>query len=286
MKLIRVGSRKQRVRNLRKTLMSAQQAPAADPILLRDDRDGVVTLTLNRPAQFNALSEEMLSALQLALDGIAADETVRCVVIAAAGKAFCAGHDLKQMRSNPHQEYYEALFTRCSQVMQSIVNLPVPVIAQVHGMATAAGCQLVASCDLAVAAESATFAVSGINVGLFCSTPAVALSRNVSPKHAFDMLVTGRFISSAEALSFGLVSRVAPDAELDKAVAALASDICAKSPVAIRTGKAMFSRQRSMGLEEAYAYAGNVMACNMMAEDAGEGIDAFIEKRKPKWKGR
>jgi enoyl-CoA hydratase/carnithine racemase len=266
--------------------MSLQHAPSNENILLREDRAGVVTLTLNRPAQFNALSEEMLAGLQTALDDIAADESVRCVVLAGAGRAFCAGHDLKQMRANPRQDYYEALFAGCSRVMQAIVNLPVPVIARVHGMATAAGCQLVASCDLAVAAEGATFAVSGINVGLFCSTPAVALSRNVAPKHAFDMLVTGRFIPAAEALSFGLVSRMAPDAELDAAVAALTAEICAKSPVAIRTGKAMFSRQRSMGLEEAYAYAGNVMACNMMAEDAAEGIDAFIGKRKPEWKGR
>jgi enoyl-CoA hydratase/carnithine racemase len=266
--------------------MSLAPAAANEDILLRDEQDGVVTLTLNRPAQFNALSEEMLSALQAALDDLKEDERVRCVVLAASGKAFCAGHDLKQMRANPRQDYYEALFAQCSRVMQGIVNLPVPVIARVHGMATAAGCQLVASCDLAVAAESATFAVSGINVGLFCSTPAVALSRNVSPKHAFDMLVTGRFITAAEAVSFGLVNRVAPDAELDRAVSALTADICAKSPVAIRTGKAMFGRQRAMSLEDAYAYAGNIMACNMMAEDAGEGIDAFIEKRKPAWKGR
>ncbi|MCC2653544.1 MAG: enoyl-CoA hydratase [Microvirga sp.] len=266
--------------------MSAQQALSGESILLREEQAGVVTLTLNRPAQFNALSEEMLSALQEALDELKQDEALRCVVFAASGKAFCAGHDLKQMRANPRQDYYDTLFARCSRVMQAIVNLPVPVIARVHGMATAAGCQLVASCDLAVAAESATFAVSGINVGLFCSTPAVALSRNVSPKHAFDMLVTGRFISSAEALSFGLVSRVAPDASLDEAVEALTASICAKSPVAIRTGKAMFGRQRSMGLEEAYSYAGNVMACNMMAEDAAEGIDAFMAKRKPVWKGR
>lgn len=266
--------------------MSAQQAVPGEDILLRAERDGVVTLTLNRPAQFNALSEEMLAALLGALDDLKDDEEVRCIVLAASGRAFCAGHDLKLMRANPRQDYYEALFAQCSQVMQGIVNLPVPVIARVHGMATAAGCQLVASCDLAVSAESATFAVSGINVGLFCSTPAVALSRNVSPKHAFDMLVTGRFISSAEALAFGLVNRVAPDAELDQAVAALTADICAKSPVAIRMGKAMFGRQRSMSLEEAYAFAGGVMACNMMAEDAAEGIDAFIEKRKPVWKGR
>jgi enoyl-CoA hydratase/carnithine racemase len=266
--------------------MSLQYAASNDNILLREDLNGVVTLTLNRPAQFNALSEEMLAALQLALDHLAADESVRCVVLAAAGRAFCAGHDLKQMRASHRQDYYEALFEGCSRVMQGIVNLPVPVIARVHGMATAAGCQLVASCDLAVAAESATFAVSGINVGLFCSTPAVALSRNVSPKHAFDMLVTGRFISAADALSYGLISRMAPDGELDATVASLTAEICSKSPVAIRTGKAMFSRQRAMSLEDAYAYAGGVMACNMMAEDAAEGIDAFIGKRKPTWKGR
>jgi enoyl-CoA hydratase/carnithine racemase len=266
--------------------MSTQTVASEEPILIREERSGVVTLTLNRPGQYNALSEEMLHALQRNLDEVAADESVRCVVIAGSGKAFCAGHDLKQMRSHPRQDYYEDLFQRCGRVMQSLVNLPVPVIARVHGMATAAGCQLVASCDLAVAAESATFAVSGINVGLFCSTPAVALSRNVAPKQAFEMLVTGRFISATEALAYGLINRVSPDAELDAAVADLTSAICSKSSVAIRTGKAMFGRQRSMSLEEAYTYAGEVMACNMMAEDAAEGIDAFIAKRKPVWKGR
>ena len=268
------------------SLAALQHIASDESILLRQDLNGVVTLTLNRPRHFNALSEEMLAALQAAFDDIAADESVRCVVLAAAGRAFCAGHDLKEMRANPRQDYYDALFATCSRVMRSIVDLPVPVIARVHGLATAAGCQLVASCDLAVAAESATFAVSGIDVGLFCSTPAVALSRNLSPKHAFDMLVTGRFISAAEALSFGLVSRVAPDADLDEATTALTDAIRSKSAVAVRTGKAMFSRQRAMSLEDAYAYAGQVMACNMMAEDAGEGIDAFIGKRKPLWKGR
>lgn len=268
------------------SLMSLQHAASNENILLREDQEGVVTLTLNRPAELNALSEEMLAALQSALDNIASDERVRCVVLAAAGRAFCAGHYLKEMRANQRQDYYEALFSKCSSVMQSIVHLPVPVIARVHGIATAAGCQIVASCDLAVAAESATFAVSGINVGLFCSTPAVALSRNVSPKHAFDMLVTGRFISAAEALSYGLISRMAPDAELDRVVASLTAEICSKSPVAVRTGKAMFSRQRSMSLEDAYAYTGKIMACNMMTEDAAEGIEAFIGKRQPIWKGR
>jgi enoyl-CoA hydratase/carnithine racemase len=266
--------------------MSMPNPASHESILLREDVGGVATLTLNRPAQFNALSEEMLSELQSALDALAGDGSLRCVVIRAAGRAFCAGHDLKQMRANPALDYYEDLFARCSRVMQGIVDLPVPVVAQVQGLATAAGCQLVASCDLAVAAESATFAVSGINVGLFCSTPAVALSRSVAPKRAFEMLVTGRFITAAEALASGLISQVAPDSELDSAVAALTAEICAKSPVAIRTGKAMFNRQRGLGLEEAYRYAGSVMAGNMMAEDAAEGIDAFMAKRKPEWKGR
>src|ERR687893_44424 len=252
--------------------MSLPRQPASnESVLLREEVGGVVTLMLNRPAELNVLSEEMLAALQAALDEIAGDERVRCVVLGAAGRAFCAGHYLKEMRANQRQDYYEALFARCSRVMQSIVSLPVPVIARVHGIATAAGCQIVASCDLAVAAESATFAVSGINVGLFCSTPAVALSRNVLPKHAFDMLVTGRFISAAEALSYGLINRMTPHTELDQAVASLTSEICSKSPVAVRTGKAMFSRQLAMSLEGAYAYAGKVMACNMMAEDAAEG---------------
>jgi enoyl-CoA hydratase/carnithine racemase len=263
-----------------------QPHAANESVLLREDRDGVVTLTLNRPAQFNALSDGLLAALQASLDDLAEDQGVRCVVLAASGRAFCAGHDLKEMRAHSCHDEYEALFAQCSRVMQSIVGLPVPVIARVHGLATAAGCQLVASCDLAVTAESARFAVSGIDVGLFCSTPAVALSRNVSPKHAFDMLVTGRFISAAEALSYGLVSRMAPDAGLDEAVTALTAAICSKSSVAVRTGKAMFARQRAMSLADAYAYAGKVMAGNMMAADAAEGIDAFIAKRKPVWTGR
>ncbi|MGB3290447.1 MAG: enoyl-CoA hydratase [Burkholderiaceae bacterium] len=255
-------------------------------LLLIDKSNGVTTLTLNRPDQFNALSEELLDALQRALADIADDDDARCVVLAANGRAFCAGHDLKQMRANPDQRYYEQLFARCGRVMQSIVNLPVPVIAKVHGTATAAGCQLVASCDLAIASETAKFAVSGINVGLFCSTPAVALTRNIQIKDAFEMLVTGQFISAEAAADKGLINRAVPPDELDAQVDALVQAICGKSPVAVRTGKAMVQRQRGMSLADAYDYAGKVMAQNMMAEDVAEGIDAFTQKRQPVWKGR
>lgn len=255
------------------------------PVIGKLDQ-GVLTLTLNRAGQFNALSEEVIAALQDALDRAASDETLRCVVLAASGRAFCAGHDLKQMQANRDHDYYLRLFGQCGRLMQSIVDFPVPVVAKVHGTATAAGCQLVASCDLAVAADTAKFAVSGINVGLFCSTPAVALSRNVAAKKAFEMLITGEFISAADALQHGLVNRVVPVAELDSAVEGLVATIAAKSPVAVRTGKAMFHRQRGMALGAAYDYAAEVMAGNMMADDVFEGIDAFINKRHPVWKGR
>lgn len=266
------------------TKAATDAATASAPILTRQDHDGVVTLCMNRPMQFNPLSEEMLDALQRAFDELAADASVRCVVLAAAGKAFCAGHDLRQMRATPTAEYYRDLFARCSRMMLAIQALPVPVIARVHGIATAAGCQLVGACDLAIAGQSARFAVSGINVGLFCSTPAVALSRNVSPKRSFDMLVTGRFIDAETAADWGLVNEVAPDAELDAAVARKCAAIVAKSPTAIRYGKQMFYRQQQMTLEAAYAFAGEVMARNMMEDDAGEGVDAFIAKRAPVWK--
>lgn len=256
------------------------------PPLLRRDEGGVATLTLNRPGSFNALSEEVLLALKEELGRLANDGSVRCVVLGAEGRAFCAGHDLKQMRANPDKAYYQELFARCGRVMQAIVELPVPVIARVQGIATAAGCQLVASCDLAVASRSARFAVSGINAGLFCSTPAVALSRNVSRKRAMEMLLTGEFIDAETACDWGLINRVADDDALDEAVGELTASICAKSAVAVRTGKGMFQRQLQMPLDEAYAFAGEVMACNMMAEDAGEGIDAFIEKRAPEWRHR
>jgi enoyl-CoA hydratase/carnithine racemase len=258
----------------------------AEEVLLRADQGGIATLTLNRPRQYNALSGGLLSALQRELDEIAADEAIRVVVIAANGKAFCAGHDLKEMRATPNQSYYNALFDQCSKMMLTINRLPQPVIARVQGLATAAGCQLVAACDLAVAADTARFATSGINVGLFCSTPAVAVSRNLARKQAFEMLVTGDFIDAQTALDRGLVNRVVPAEALDAAVQELAQAIIAKSPVAVRMGKEMFYQQLELGMQEAYHYASEVMACNMMADDAGEGIDAFMEKRTPVWQGK
>ncbi len=257
-----------------------------DSLLLRADRaDGLTTLTLNRPGQFNSLSEALLSALQKELDAIAADDTVRVVVLAGAGKAFCAGHDLKEMRANHSKTYMQGLFKQCAEVMLTLTRMPQPVIARVHGIATAAGCQLVSMCDLAVAADVAKFAVSGINVGLFCSTPAVGLARNLGRKAALEMLLTGDFIDAMEARAKGLVNRVVPADALDAEIEALAGSILAKSAVAIRMGKGMFYQQLEMGLADAYAYAGEVMACNMMSEDAGEGIDAFMQKRKPNYKG-
>ena len=258
---------------------------AKQPVVLRtQDARGVVTLTLNRPQAFNALSETMLSELQRELDAIASDEAVRVVVIGAAGKAFCAGHDLKEMRADPSPEYYQRLFTQCSDVMLSIQRLPVPVIARVQGIATAAGCQLVAMCDLAVASSVARFAVSGVNVGLFCSTPGVALSRNVLRKAAFEMLVTGEFISAEEAKARGLINRVAEPEQLDGELEKLVATILAKPRVAVAMGKEFFYRQAELDIEAAYQAASQVMACNMMDEAALEGVQAFIEKRPPRWK--
>lgn len=255
-----------------------------EPLLLdcRDDR-GVVTLTLNRPGAFNALSEAMLAALGTTFDALADDESVRAVVIGAAGKAFCAGHDLKEMRAEPSLEYYQQLFAQCTDVMLSIQRLPVPVIARVQGIATAAGCQLVAMCDLAVASDDARFAVSGINVGLFCATPGVALSRNVPRKAAFEMLVTGEFVSAEEAWVLGLVNRVTAPERLDDEIEALVAQIVAKPRVAVAMGKALFYRQIEVGIESAYGDAGSTMACNMMDPSALEGVSAFIEKRRPDW---
>ncbi|MCY4364596.1 MAG: enoyl-CoA hydratase [Gammaproteobacteria bacterium] len=259
---------------------------AEEPILLTGVNAGIATLTLNRPGQYNALSEDMLIALQEALDDIAGDDTIRVVVIAANGKAFCAGHDLKEMRSSEDRAFHQALFDRCGAMMQTINNLPQPVIAKVQGIATAAGCQLVAQCDLAVAAETARFAVSGINVGLFCSTPAVPLSRNMQRKQAMQMLLTGDFIDADTAKQFGLVNEVVSPEVLDAAVSSMAEKIAAKSALAVNLGKKMFYQQANMDLSAAYEFAGERMTCNMDSEDAREGIDAFIEKRKPAWKGR
>lgn len=256
-------------------------------VLLRTDENGVATLTLNRAVQFNALSEGLIADLASALDAIAGDASIRVVVIAGAGKAFCAGHDLKEMRANPSREYQQALFRKCGKMMMKLVGLPQPVIARVHGMAVAAGCQLVAMCDLAVAADTVKFAVSGVNLGLFCSTPAVSLSRNLPRKQAFEMLVTGEFIDAPTALDRGLVNRVVSADRLDEEIRKLTQSILAKSPAAVALGKRAFYQQIEMGLEGAYQLAGETMACNMMTEDAQEGIDAFIAKAPlPRWKGK
>lgn len=248
----------------------------------RDDR-GVVTLTLNRPQSFNALSEAMLAALGETIDALVDGPGVRAVVLGAAGMAFCAGHDLKEMRAEPSLEYYQQLFAQCTAVMLAIQRLPVPVVARVHGLATAAGCQLVAMCDLAVASETARFAVSGINVGLFCATPGVALSRNVPRKAAFEMLVTGEFVTAEQARVLGLVNKVAAPEALDDEIEALVAGIVAKPAAAVAMGKALFYRQLEAGIESAYEDAAATMACNMMEPSALEGVAAFIEKRPPRW---
>ncbi|HET8748964.1 MAG TPA: enoyl-CoA hydratase [Ramlibacter sp.] len=256
----------------------------SEPALLESrDARGVVTLTMNRPASFNALSEEMIAAVQSALDRLGGDEGVRVVVLAAAGKAFCAGHNLKEMIARPELAYYQQLFAQCSRMMLAIQKLPVPVIARVQGIATAAGCQLVAQCDLAVASTEARFAVSGVNYGLFCSTPSVPLLRNVPAKQAMEMLVTGEFISAQEAQARGLVNHaVAPD-QVDAEVERLLASILAKPRLALAMGKELFYRQREMGIEAAYQLAAQTMAANMMDGCALEGVSAFAEKRKPNW---
>ncbi|MGV8892592.1 MAG: enoyl-CoA hydratase [Burkholderiaceae bacterium] len=253
------------------------------PMVLHSRSGGVVTLTLNRAAQFNALSEQMMDALQTELDALAKDDTTRVVVLAAEGRAFCAGHDLKQMRATSALAYYQTLFKQCSKLMLTIQQLPQPVIARVQGIATAAGCQLVAMCDLAVASSAARFAVSGINVGLFCATPSVALSRNVSRKQAMEMLLTGDFIDAQTAMARGLLNRVVAPEQLDAEVATLAASILSKPAVAIAMGKQLFYRQLEMGMDAAYQLAAQTMACNMMDPAAQEGVQAFIEKRAPKW---
>ena len=262
------------------------QTKVEHPPLLRRDDGGVAWLTLNRPAARNALSVALMSSLAQALDAIATDRTVRVVVIGGAGPGFCAGHDLREMRADPSRDAMAALFAQCSELMTRIVRLPRPVIARVHGIATAAGCQLVASCDLAVAAADARFATPGVNIGLFCSTPMVALSRAVGRKAAMEMLLTGDLIDAARAREIGLVNRVVPPDALDATVAALAAQIAGKSQLTLAIGKEAFYRQAEMPLDDAYRYAAEAMTRNMMARDAAEGIDAFLEKRAACWTDR
>lgn len=265
--------------------MTDSNTPNVHDLLLHErDARGVHRLTLNNPGSFNTLSEAMLTALQKALDAIAQDEQARVVVLGAAGKAFCAGHNLKEMRAQPELSYYQKLFAQCTRMMLAIQKLPVPVVARVQGLATAAGCQLVAQCDLAVSVDSATFGVNGIDVGLFCATPSVPLVRNMHAKQAMEMLLTGGFISAAEAQSRGLVNRVCAASELDAQIDALVEAILAKPREAVRLGKALFYQQREMGIEAAYQLAGQTMACNMMNDVAQEGVLAFIEKRTPSWR--
>jgi enoyl-CoA hydratase/carnithine racemase len=248
--------------------------------------DHIATLTLNRPAQYNPLSHAMLTAIQTALKDVAASDA-RVLVIAAHGKAFCAGHDLKEMRAHPSLEWQRGLFDLCSDVMLTLTRIPQPTIARVQGIATAAGCQLVSMCDLAVASDDARFATSGVNLGLFCSTPSVGVSRNLSRKRAMELLLTGDFMNAQEALDAGLVNRVVPPAQLDAAIAELARKIAAKSPAAIRAGKALFYKQIETTLNDAYSLAAQTMACNMQDDDAQAGIDAFIAKQPmPAWKGK
>ncbi len=259
-----------------------------DEILHRSDSNAIATLTLNRPKALNALSEEMLAALQSELDTIAEDRSIRVIVLKGAGKVFCAGHDLKQMQAARQAEdggktYFNALFQQCGKLMATLTKQPQPVIAEVHGIATAAGCQLVASCDLAVAAEGTRFGVNGINIGLFCSTPMVALTRNIHRKQAFEMLTTGDFIDATRAAEIGLINRAVPHDDLATETQALAEKLAAKLGVAIKIGKESFYRQLEMGLEEAYAYTGANMAENMLYRDTEQGVAAFLEKRTPEW---
>lgn len=251
--------------------------------LLRRDEGGIATLTLNRPQARNALSLELMAQLQESLDAIAVDPATRVVVLEGAGPAFCAGHDLRELRANPGRAHYETVFARCSQLMLTVTRLPKPVIARVHGVATAAGCQLVATCDLAVASEAARFATPGVNIGLFCSTPMVALSRAVGRKAAMEMLLTGDLVDAEQARALGLVNRVVAASELDAETQSLARRIAGKSAMTVAIGKEAFYRQAEMPLADAYAYASEVMTRNMLARDAEEGIDAFLEKRHPVW---
>ncbi|MCI0481908.1 MAG: enoyl-CoA hydratase, partial [Candidatus Dadabacteria bacterium] len=252
--------------------------------VLRNDKGTTCELIINRPASYNALSIECMEALTSEFESLSRDDNVKVVILSGAGKGFCAGHDLREIRRNPGRDFYEKTFDTCSKMMLSIINCPKPVIAKVHGVATAAGCQLVATCDLAVADENARFATPGVSIGLFCSTPMVALSRNVSRKHAMEMLLTGDFISARRAYEIGLVNRIVPSGDLDRAANELAENISSKSPLTLRIGKKAFYEQADRDLSGAYEYCSRVMVENMMARDAEEGIDSFLEKREPHWK--
>jgi enoyl-CoA hydratase/carnithine racemase len=256
---------------------------SAAPVLVRSTADQIATLTLNRPRQYNALSGALLAALHDELEAIGRDESVRVVLITGSGSAFCSGHDLKEMRAMQSRQDVETLFSSCSRMMQKLVRLPQPVIAVVNGLATAAGCQLVAQCDLAVAAENARFAASGINLGLFCSTPAVPISRNLGRKRAAEMLFTGDFIDAETALDWGLLNRVAPADQLQETARALADALIAKPREALALGKALFYRQLEAGLGTAYEDATRTIAANMDTDLAREGVDAFFDKRPPRW---
>ena len=261
----------------------AAESAAPEPVVLRADEGGVARLTLNRPRQFNAINGAMLTALQEAFDAIGADESVRAVVLCGSGAAFSGGHDLKEMMANRTEPFIADVFARCSRVMLTMLALPQPVIARVHGIATAAGCQLVAACDLAVASLDARFATSGINYGLFCATPGVPVARNVSRKRAFEMLFTGEFIDAATARDWGLVNRVAAPEALDAEVDRLVQSIVEKPRAVVAAGKALFYSQLEQRLADAYASASKAITCNMLGPDAAEGVGAFIERRKPRW---
>ena len=266
--------------------MEATVEAGVQPYVLVDTRDGVAALTLNRGERFNALSQPMIAALEAALDEIADDGSVRAVVIAATGRGFCAGHDLKEMRAHPDLGWQRELFAACGRMMQKLTRLPQPVIARVHGIATAAGCQLVSMCDLAVAADTAKFALPGVNVGVFCSTPAVGVARNIGRKRVMEMLLTGEMIDAPTALAWGLVNRVVPEASLDDEVKRFTDVIVARSPAVVALGKHAFYQQIDRGLAGAYESAGEAMACNLLEPDAAEGIDAFLGKRVPSWQPR
>ncbi len=257
----------------------------SETLVLRNDANGISNLIINRPKSYNSLSIECMESMMDELKDISQDSSIKVVILSGAGRGFCAGHDMKDLRANPDKSFYEKTFNTSSKMMISIVNFPKPVIAKVHGIATAAGCQLVATCDLAVAEENARFATPGVNIGLFCSTPMVGLSRNVTRKHAMEMLLTGDFISAERAYEIGLINRVVPEEELDDSTLELAQKIASKSPLTLKIGKRAFYKQLDKDLSSAYEYCSRVMVENMMARDAEEGIDAFLEKRKPVWRG-